>query len=158
MLGNDILARLKSRTAGYDCPQCLHLFGRDNVMASQIEEQFFDQVTSLSSATADMGQAFVSNRGGTSGPVRALGRKLGDHVMPRYYFDLHNGDGPTTDFDGLDLTSRDMLTREITRILLDVARDEMPRENRAIVSLKVRDENGKIISVASLTFNTEWLE
>lgn len=78
--------------------------------------------------------------------------------MPRYYFDLHNGDGPTTDVEGSVIKSHDSLTREMTRILLDIARDEMPREDRAVISLKVRNENGKVISVASLTFNTEWLD
>jgi len=78
--------------------------------------------------------------------------------MSRYYFDLHNGDGPTCDNEGMELSSRDSVTRQITRILVDVARDELPCEDRAVISVKVRDEAGKVVSVASLTFNNEWLD
>ena len=48
----------------------------------------------------------------------------------RYYFDLHNGDGPMSDEHGVDLASREVVSKEITRILLDIARDEMPTEDR----------------------------
>ncbi|WP_320202247.1 DUF6894 family protein (plasmid) [Agrobacterium sp. rho-13.3] len=78
--------------------------------------------------------------------------------MSRYFFDLHNGDGPTTDHEGLDLSSRDAVKREVTRILVDLARDEMPIEQRAIISVKVRNATGKVVSVSSLTFHNEWLE
>jgi hypothetical protein len=78
--------------------------------------------------------------------------------MARYYFDLHNGDGPTTDTEGMELESRKSVTSHVARILTDVARDEMPSEDRAVISIKVRDEKGKVISVASLTFNNEWLD
>lgn len=78
--------------------------------------------------------------------------------MSRYFFDLHNGDGPTTDHEGLDLCSRDAVTREVTRILVDLARDEMPIEQRAVISVRVRNALGKVVSVSSLTFNNEWLE
>lgn len=78
--------------------------------------------------------------------------------MSRFYFDLHNGDGPTTDNEGMDLSSREGIARQLSRILVDVARDEMPIEDRAVISVKVRNESGKVISVATLTFNTEWLD
>jgi len=78
--------------------------------------------------------------------------------MSRYFFDLHNGDGPTIDHEGVDLSSREAVTREVTRILVDLARDEMPSEQRAIISVKVRNATGKVVSVSSLTFNNEWLE
>lgn len=78
--------------------------------------------------------------------------------MSRYFFDLHNGDGPTTDHEGLDLVSREAVKREVARILVDLARDEMPIEQRAVISVKVRNATGKVISVSSLTFNNEWLE
>lgn len=78
--------------------------------------------------------------------------------MSRYYFDLHNGDGPTTDNDGMELGSRESVNKQVTRILVDIARDEMPTEDRAVISVKVRNDKGKIISVASLTFNNEWLD
>lgn len=78
--------------------------------------------------------------------------------MARYYFDLHNGDGPTTDNDGLNLPSKESVTRHVARILTDIARDEMPTEDQAVISVKVRDDSGKIVSVASLTFSSQWLD
>ncbi|MEP7455415.1 hypothetical protein [Phyllobacterium sp. SB3] len=76
--------------------------------------------------------------------------------MPRYYFDLHNGDH-TRDDIGMELPSRDHVSREVARILTDVAREELAGE-RGVVSVTVRDENGQAISVASLTFSSEWLD
>ena len=75
----------------------------------------------------------------------------------RFYFDLHNGDGPTRDDEGVDLASRYILSQEISRILLDVARDEIPAGDRLVISLTVRDEAGRPISVASLIFSNEWI-
>lgn len=78
--------------------------------------------------------------------------------MPRYYFDLQNGDGPTRDEHGVELASRDRVTKEVTRILLDIARDELLETSRTIVSITVRDEAGNAISIANLTFTNEWLD
>jgi hypothetical protein len=77
--------------------------------------------------------------------------------MSRYFFDLNNGDGPTRDEEGLELPSRAQVSKELARILLDVARDELPDSDRAVISITVRDERGTAVSVASLTFNNEWL-
>ncbi|WEZ83661.1 hypothetical protein P6U16_02245 [Rhizobium sp. 32-5/1] len=78
--------------------------------------------------------------------------------MRRYFFDLHNGDGPIRDDTGIQLSSRQSVAMEVSRILLEVASDEIPYQARAIVSITVRDDTGRAISVASLTFNNEWLE
>lgn len=79
--------------------------------------------------------------------------------MPRYYFDLHNGDGPEKDIVGVELESRLQISREAARILTDIARDEFPLgEGRGIVTLKIRDEGGTVISVGSVTFSNEFLD
>lgn len=78
--------------------------------------------------------------------------------MSRYYFDLHNGDGPLSDHEGMELSSRKSVAMQVARILADIARDEMPTQDRIVISLKVRNEAGKAISVASLTFSNEWLD
>lgn len=77
--------------------------------------------------------------------------------MSRYFFDLQNGDEATRDDQGVELHSRASVQKEIARILLDVARDEIPEQERVIVSVVVRDGCGKVISVANLTFNMSWL-
>jgi hypothetical protein len=78
--------------------------------------------------------------------------------MSRYFFDLHNGQGLTLDDEGLETSSRETISREVTRILVDVARDELTTDDRAVISVSVRNEAGKTISVASLTFDIKWLE
>ena len=50
------------------------------------------------------------------------------------------------------------MSREVARILADIARDEMPAVDRSVISIVVRDETGAAVSVASLTFNHEWLD
>ncbi|MGO4568360.1 hypothetical protein AB4Z52_25715 [Rhizobium sp. 2YAF20] len=77
--------------------------------------------------------------------------------MSRYFFDLHNGDGPIRDEQGIALPSRARVSKELARILLDVARDELPDSDRAVISITVRDESGNAVSVATLTFSNEWL-
>jgi hypothetical protein len=79
-------------------------------------------------------------------------------LMNRYFFDLHNGDGPVRDEQGTRLPSREAIPREIARIVLDIARDELPVSDRTVISVRVRDETDRTISVASLIYNNEWLD
>ena len=78
--------------------------------------------------------------------------------MARYFFDLHNGEGPTRDEQGTELKSREDIPKEVTRILLDVARDELPATDRMTIAVTVRDERGEPVTVASLVFSNEWLD
>jgi hypothetical protein len=78
--------------------------------------------------------------------------------MSRYYFDLHNGDGPLRDETGVEIASRTGVLQEVARIMLGIARDELPTLDRAVISVTVRDEKGEPISVSTLTFNNEWIK
>ncbi|ARM89288.1 hypothetical protein RHEC894_CH03011 [Rhizobium sp. CIAT894] len=78
--------------------------------------------------------------------------------MARYFFDLHNGEGPTRDEHGTELRSREDIPKEVTRILLDVARDELPAGDRTTIAVIVRNESGDPVTVASLVFSSEWLD
>jgi hypothetical protein len=78
--------------------------------------------------------------------------------MSRYFFDLHNGGGPTRDEEGVELNSRDDIARVIRRILLDVATDELTELQRGMISVTVRDHTGQPVCVSSLSFNYEWLK
>jgi hypothetical protein len=77
--------------------------------------------------------------------------------MARYYFDLHNGDGPIHDTQGIELASREDVLKEMSRLLIDLARDDLAFADRKIISLTVRSDT-KAICVASLTFVNEWLD
>jgi len=77
-------------------------------------------------------------------------------MTTRYFFDIHNGDGQVTDDIGMLISSKADLPREVARIMSDIARDELPYdEHRGIVTVKVRDGDGRSISVGSLTFTYE---
>jgi hypothetical protein len=80
------------------------------------------------------------------------------NMMSRYFFDLHNGDGATRDEDGLELSTRASVTREVTRILLDVVQDEIGEQPNGAVSVVVRDDKGRAVSMANLTFSNSWFE
>ena len=74
----------------------------------------------------------------------------------RYYFDIHNGDGELTDEQGMLLSSAEDLPRQVVRIMADIARDELPfNDHRGIVTVTVRDEEGRTISIGTLTFTYE---
>ncbi|WP_426130446.1 DUF6894 family protein [Pararhizobium sp. PWRC1-1] len=77
-------------------------------------------------------------------------------MKTRYFFDVHNGDGYVADEMGMLLTSTANIPQEVGRIMSDIARDELPYdEHRGIITVKVRDDNGRPISVGSLTFTYE---
>ena len=78
--------------------------------------------------------------------------------MARYHFDIHNGDGPTSDAVGMELSSRAEVLAEAGKILSDIARDEIPGHDRISIVLKVRDERGVPIFISSLSFMAEWLD
>ena len=65
--------------------------------------------------------------------------------MPRYYFDLCNGDGETSDPRRADTYPPPAGVRtEAIKTLADVAHDELPNSDRQIVAVKVRDETGSL--------------
>lgn len=76
--------------------------------------------------------------------------------MPRYFFDIHNGNGPSRDEHGLVLSSPDRIMRETSRILLDIARDELPGQDGGEITIFVRDDAGNEICKTHLSFKTEW--
>ncbi|MGF9564021.1 hypothetical protein [Neorhizobium sp. JUb45] len=76
--------------------------------------------------------------------------------MPRYFFDIHNGNGPSRDDHGMELPSQKRIMHEMSRILLDIARDELPGQERGDISIFVRDDTGKELCATHLSFQTEW--
>jgi phage gpG-like protein len=77
-------------------------------------------------------------------------------MRDRFYFDLHNGDGEVADDAGQMMASQADISREVARILTDIARDEFALdERRGVITVKVRDDGGRAISVGTLTFSYE---
>jgi hypothetical protein len=48
--------------------------------------------------------------------------------MPRYFFDIHDGDQFTPDYDGIELESIDAAKVEAKRTLPDIVKDEVGHE------------------------------
>jgi len=69
--------------------------------------------------------------------------------MTRYYFDLLDWDGTTTDHEGIDLPSMERVREEAARSLADMAREAVVRGNRnaAHMAIEVRDEDGTVLKV-----------
>lgn len=78
--------------------------------------------------------------------------------MSRYFFDLHNGDGEVADELGVNLEAS-ALPSEVARILTGIALEEFTMSDRRnVVTVKVRDAQGRSISVGTLTFTYETLD
>jgi hypothetical protein len=77
--------------------------------------------------------------------------------MGRYYFDLENGDGETLDNEGMELPSRERVSQEASRIVAEIARDEIPEMREGTIALTIRDSEKKIVGKTTLTFATRWV-
>ena len=71
--------------------------------------------------------------------------------MTRYYFDLVDSDGITTDDEGIDLPSMQRVQEEAGRSLADMARDAVVRldGNAIYMAIEVRDNSGPVRSSTS---------
>ncbi|MCJ9750787.1 hypothetical protein MOV61_08670 [Neorhizobium sp. BETTINA12A] len=76
--------------------------------------------------------------------------------MARYFFDLINGDGPVRDNEGQEISTRKEISREVSRILADIAREEFPERGKGAISIEVRNEHGQPVFTGRLSFQTQW--
>lgn len=83
--------------------------------------------------------------------------KMTEQAM-RYFFHLINGHGRQEDKVGQELSDRSKVELEVSRILTDVARDELPHCHDGRILVEVRTEEGKQIYNGSIVFKTNWLE
>jgi hypothetical protein len=77
--------------------------------------------------------------------------------MSRYFFDLEDADGLTTDETGTDFQSREDMHRAAVDELHEVSRDDGGSKNME-TQIRVRDQSGKCLFKASLSFTSEWVE
>jgi hypothetical protein len=75
----------------------------------------------------------------------------GSPQMPRYYFDMREGDEIAPDEEGMELRTLEAMQEEAARSLADMARDAIRRHSpdRAgrRMSIEVRDEAGPVMQV-----------
>lgn len=70
--------------------------------------------------------------------------------MPRYYFDVYEGDKVTVDADGIQFGSAAIAWTEAARSVAEMARDAFPQHADDIthsLKIEVRDESGLAFSV-----------
>jgi hypothetical protein len=75
-------------------------------------------------------------------------------AMPRYYFDICDGDEIAPDEEGLELPTIEAAWAEAARSLADLAQDAIPiRANqgpRHQMTIEVRDDDGPVLAVKVL--------
>ena len=77
--------------------------------------------------------------------------------MPRYYFDIHDGQRLTHDEEGSDCADAEAAREEAIRTLPSIAREVPLDDGKVEMWVKVRSESGKDIARVSLTLTSEWL-
>ena len=75
--------------------------------------------------------------------------------MPRYYFDIRDGEYVQKDNEGTVLNGVAEAKAQAVRTLPDLARDEMPSGPQREFVIEVRDENGRPVLAARLTLILE---
>jgi hypothetical protein len=70
--------------------------------------------------------------------------------MPRYYFDIREGENIAPDEEGLELPSIERVQEEAARSLADVARDAVRKNHDGAgsqMAIEVRDDDGPVLQV-----------
>jgi len=78
--------------------------------------------------------------------------------MPRFYFDIDDGNGLTRDEEGILCRKREDLPKIATHLLPEIARDALPNQDSNVLTLKVRDKTGCYVFQATLSLIAGWLE
>ncbi|MBW6425237.1 hypothetical protein KX729_27790 [Rhizobium sp. XQZ8] len=76
--------------------------------------------------------------------------------MPRYFFDIVNGQGPMRDDEGVELLDPETVRKVAARIVSDLARDEMPGEQAVEITVNVRDESDRKVFIGKMHFAGQW--
>ena len=76
-------------------------------------------------------------------------------VVPQYYFDFRDGDRETRDNEGVLLAGLDEARKEAIRALDQRSRGKIPDGNRRDSRLAIREENGPVLMVVSLSLRVE---
>lgn len=75
--------------------------------------------------------------------------------MPRFFFDLDDGDHRSIDHEGIKMVSLDDARRRAVTTLPELARDVLPDGDKHVIAAVVRDEAGRVRITATLTLVVE---
>lgn len=76
--------------------------------------------------------------------------------MARYYFDILTETGCVRDDEGVELPSADAMRQAVSRVILDLAREEIDDEPQARLQVVVRDDSDHALFTATLDYSTAW--
>jgi hypothetical protein len=75
--------------------------------------------------------------------------------MPRFFFDIHDGEDFTPDRKGLDLDGLEAAKAEAKKTLSEIVKDEMPDGDRRDFTIDVKDVAGQIVWRVTLSLVVE---
>jgi hypothetical protein len=75
--------------------------------------------------------------------------------VPRFFFDIHDGEDFTPDRDGLDLDDLEAAKAEAKRTLPEIVKDQMPDGDRRDFTVDVKDAAGQIVWRITLSLVVE---
>jgi hypothetical protein len=75
--------------------------------------------------------------------------------MPRFYFDVRDGENFTRDNEGLDFDGIRQAQTEAARMLAEMMKEAMPDGSRCDMGVEVRDEAKRPLLKVQLTFAVE---
>lgn len=73
-----------------------------------------------------------------------------EHVMTRYYFDIHDHKGFHRDSDGIECDDAEDARKQAQTILADIIREQVPNGDIHEITGQVRDHAGLIVYKAQL--------
>lgn len=77
--------------------------------------------------------------------------------MPRFFFDIDDGEHRFQDDEGVELTDEQEARTKAISVLPDIAREILPDDDRRVFVAKVRDATGRTIFMSTLSFVAKWL-
>jgi hypothetical protein len=77
--------------------------------------------------------------------------------VPRYFFDIDDGDRLTVDEEGSDCAGPSAARDEALAVLPAIAKDMTPSRDSRTITASVRDERGRTLFRATLALTSEWL-
>lgn len=70
--------------------------------------------------------------------------------MARYYFDVVHETGRIRDDEGLEPPTTDAMRKAVSRVIFDLAHDEIGEESHALIHVVVRDDSDFALFTATL--------
>jgi hypothetical protein len=75
--------------------------------------------------------------------------------MPRFFFDIHDGEDFTPDRQGLELDGLEAAKAEAKKTLPEIVKDEMPEGDRRDFTVDVKNAAGQIVWRVTLSLVVE---